>query len=114
MITVRLANETELEQINALRKQVNDLHVQGKPEVFRHGFPKELQEYIHVIRNDPDKDIAVAETDGALVGFAVLHHITRPETPFMVERDYLDIDEFGVDEAHRRQGLRKGKGPAPP
>ncbi len=105
MITVRLANETESEQINALRKQVNDLHVQGKPEVFRPGFPKELQEYIHVIRNDPDKDIAVAESDGAIVGYAVLHHITRPETPFMFERDYLDIDEFGVDEAHRRQGV---------
>jgi GNAT superfamily N-acetyltransferase len=35
----------------------------------------------------------------------VLHHIGRPETPFMFERDYLDVDEFCVDEACRRTGV---------
>ena len=38
-------------------------------------------------------------------GFAVLHHIVKPETPFMMVRDFLDVDEFGVDEAHRREGV---------
>ena len=30
------------------------------------------------------------------MGYAVLAHINRAETPFMYERDYLDIDEIGV------------------
>ena len=46
----------------------------------------------------------MAEQDGKIVGFAVLHHIRKPENPFMYERDFLDVDEFGVDEACRRQG----------
>ena len=105
MTNVRLAREDELEWINELRKQVNDLHVAGKPDVFKPGFGKELRDFIHVIWNDPEQKIAVAEKDGTICGFAVLHHIHRPENPFMKERDFLDIDEFCVDEACRRQGV---------
>ena len=39
------------------------------------------------------------------MGYAVLAHINRAETPFMYERDYLDIDEIGVDKDLRRHGV---------
>ena len=104
-MTVRFARETELEEINRLRKQVNDLHVAGKPDVFKPGFGRELQDYLYAIWNDPEQRIVVAECDGVLTGFAVLHHIVRPENPFMLERNFLDIDEFCVDEAFRRRGI---------
>lgn len=42
---VRFAKEEELDQVNILRKQVNDLHVEGKPEVFKPGFSKELRDF---------------------------------------------------------------------
>ncbi len=105
MVEVRPAREDELERVNELRMQVNALHVAGKPEVFKPGFGPELRNYIHVIREDPEQWIIVAEKDGCIRGFAVLHHIRRPENPFMKERDFLDIDEFCVDEACRRQGI---------
>ena len=104
-MNVRMAREEDLSRINELRRQVNDIHVEGKPEVFRPEFSQELQDVVYEIRNDPEKEIAVAESDGVIVGFAVLHHIVKPENPFMFERDYLDIDEFGVDEAYRRKGV---------
>ena len=103
-VTVRFAREADLERVNELRKQVNDLHVAGKPEIFKPGFCDELRDYIHVIQEDPQKKIVVAEQAGKICGFAILNHINRPENPFMFERDYLDIDEFGVDENSRRQG----------
>ena len=103
--TVRFAREEDLEQVNVLRRQVNDLHVAGKPEVFKPGFCEELRDYVHVIFHDPEQKIAVAAEDGKIRGFAVLHHIIKPENPFMYERDFLDIDEFCVDEACRRQGV---------
>ncbi len=105
MTEVRRARENELERVNELRMQVNALHVAGKPEVFKPGFPEELRNYIYAIHKDPEQFIAVAEKDGTICGFAVLHHINRPENPFMKERDFLDIDEFCVDEAFRRQGI---------
>ena len=104
-MNVRFAKEDELDRVNELRRQVNDLHVAGKPEVFKPGFSRELRDFIRVIRDDPDKEILVAEQAGTVCGYAVLHRVHRPETPFMLERDYLDIDEFGVDRAFRRQGV---------
>lgn len=107
-MNVRFAADQELSSVNELRKQVNDLHVAGKPSVFKGGFPPELQDYIFAIQKDPDKEIVVAECDGVICGFAVLHRVCRPETPYMSERVYLDIDEFGVDESYRRQGVATG------
>ena len=102
---IRFANEDELDQINVLRKQVNDLHVKGNPEVFKAGFSEELRNYIFEIFRDPLKKIVIYKNGNHICAFAVLNHITRPQTPFMYERKYLDIDEFCVDASCRRQGI---------
>ena len=103
-VTARFAREEDLPRINELRKQVNDLHVQGRPDTFKPGFCDELRDYLFVIWKNPEQKIVVAEQEGKVCGFALLNHINRPENPFMFERDFLDIDEFGVDENSRRQG----------
>ena len=102
---VRPAEEQELERVNVLRKQVNDLHVEGKPNIFKANFYDGLSDYIYEIWNDDKKEIIVAINEGEIVGYAVLAHINRAETPFMYERDYLDIDEIGVDKDYRRHGV---------
>ena len=107
-MVIRFAKEDELERINVLRKQVNDLHVEGKPDVFKPGFNEELQNYVYYIFKDPEQKIVVADKDGEICGFAILHHIYKPENPFMKVRDFLDIDEFCVDEKHRREGIATG------
>ena len=102
---VRFAKENELDRVNELRKQVNDVHVAGKPDVFKPGFCDELKNFINVIRDDPEQEIVVAVMNSVICGFAIIHHINKPENPFMKERDFLDIDEFCVDEAYRRKGV---------
>ena len=102
---VRFAEENELDRINEIRRQVNEIHVEGKPEVFKPGFDDELRDYIHVIWNDPQQEIVVADLEGVIGGYAVLCHIRKPENPFMFVRDYLDIDEFGVDRSFHRKGV---------
>lgn len=104
-MNIRMAREEELDRVNELRRQVSELHAAGQPDVFRPGFPQALRDYIHLIWGDPEKEILVAEQDGRLCGFAILHEIRRPESPSKQARAYLDIDEFGVDEACRRQGV---------
>ena len=103
-MNVRFAKEDELDRVNELRRQVNDLHAAGKPDVFRPEFSRELRDFIRVIWNDPEKRIVVAEQAGTVCGYAVLHQIHKPESPSKLARDYLDIDEFGVDAAFRRRG----------
>ena len=104
-MNVRFAQENELGRVNELRRQVNALHAAGRPDIFKPGFSQELRDIIGVIRDDPDKGIVVAEQAGTVCGYAVLHHVRRPENPFKLAQEYLDIDEFGVDEAFRRQGI---------
>lgn len=102
---IRFARENELESVNELRKQVNDLHVEGMPDVFKAGFNDELRDHIYDIWNDPEQEIVVADSGGIICGFAVVHHIYKAENAFMYERDFIDVDEFCVDERFRRQGV---------
>jgi Acetyltransferases len=104
-MSVRFAAEADLERVNELRKQVNDLHSAALPRIFKKGFSDELRDHIHTIFNDPLQRIAVCERGGIVCGYAIINHIIRQENLYMHKRDYLDIDEFGVDEAHRRQGI---------
>ena len=104
-LTVRFAEYADLERVNELRKQVNDLHVAGMPEIFKPGFPDELRDHVYTVFADPMQRIAVCERGGVILGFAVLNRLIRPETPYMKVRDFLDIDEFCVDEAFRRTGV---------
>ena len=106
-MVIRFAKEEELSRVNELGKQVNDLHVEEKTEVFKAGFYEELKNYIYTIWKDPNQEIFVAETDGMICGFAVLHHMVKAETPYRYEQDFMTIDEFGVDEAYRRKGLAR-------
>ena len=46
---VRFAEEKDLDRINELRKQVNDIHVEGRPDVFKAGFGTELRDFAKVI-----------------------------------------------------------------
>ena len=57
---VRPAEEQELERVNVLRKQVNNLHVEGKPNIFKANFYDGLSDYIYEIWNDDKKEIIVA------------------------------------------------------
>ncbi len=102
---VRFAEAGDLERINELRKAVNDVHVHGRPDIFKAGFHTELRDYIYSICKAEDKDILVVEREGVICGYACLRYAEKSETPFMRARHFLDVDEFGVDEGFRRQGV---------
>lgn len=102
---VRFAEPKDFDAVNALRRQVSELHAAGRPETFKAGFCDEMRDLLYTFADDSEKAILVADAEGSVAGYAILHAIHKPETPFMVERRYIDIDEFGVDEARRRQGV---------
>lgn len=47
----------------------------------------------------------MAESGDVVIGFAVINRTHRKETPFQYARDYIEIDELGVDCAHKRKGV---------
>lgn len=102
---VHLAKEKDLERVNELRKEVNDLHVNGRPDIFRAGFSDEMRDFVFEMWKREDKDIFVAERNGAICGFACVARQSRPESPATLAREIYHVEEFGVDERFRRQGV---------
>ena len=102
---VRFAKQEDLERVNELRKQVHAVHAVGRPDIFRENFNEELRDHVVEYLNDEDKLLIVAERDGVICGFACVTLFDRPQTPAYRERKFLGVEEFGVDEAMRRQGI---------
>ena len=104
-IQVRPARRDELTRVNDLRRMVSDVHVQGRPDIFRPGFCEALERHVYEEFDSEDSDIIVALVDGVIAGFATVQYIRRPESPYSFARDFYRVEEFGVDAAYRRQGV---------
>lgn len=104
---VRFAQEKDLDRINELRKQVNDIHVEGRPDIFKAGFGAELRNHAQELLNRENSDIIVAERDGIICGMTCVDYVNKPETPFGNARCFYHVQEIAVDANHRRQGVAK-------
>lgn len=102
---IRLATKRDLPRVNELRMQVNDVHVSGRPDIFKPGFCEALALRAQDFLKGDDRALVLCEREGCVAGFAMLAYIIRPEGPYTLERRYLHVDEFGVDRAFRRCGV---------
>ena len=107
MNMVRIAKPEDAERINELRKQVNELHVNGRPHHFKAGFNQELQEHVYLYLTGGIGYAAVDEEDGQIVGMVMVDYIDRPESPYRYAECFAHIAEICVDEKHRRRGVGK-------
>lgn len=104
---VRFAEEKDLDIINELRKQVNDIHVEGRPDVFKAGFGTEIRDFAKVIMNGENSDIIVAERNGVICGMVCVDYVNKPETPYSKARSFYHVQEIAVDVNYRRKGVAK-------
>lgn len=104
---VRFAKEKDLDRVNELRKQVNDIHVEGRPDVFKAGFGNEIRDLAKVILESENSDIIVAERDGIICGMACVDYVNRPETAYGNARSFYHVQEIAVDTEFSRQGVAK-------
>ena len=102
---IRPARGGELDRVNELRRQVNALHVQGRPGHFKPGFGQELQARLFEAFDSERFGVIVAAEGIEILGFAVVQYVHRPEGPYTLPLDFYHVEEFGVDAAHRRRGV---------
>ena len=107
MNMVRIARLGDAERINELRRQVNDLHVAGRPNHFKAGFGEELQKHVYMYLTDGIGYAAVDEEDGQITGMVMVDYIDRPESPYRYAERFAHIAEICVDEQYRRRGVGK-------
>ena len=103
-VIVRLATFEELSRVNEIRRYVNDVHVAGRPDTFRPGFSRELEQVLYRRFEAENWNILVAVLDGEIAGFASVEYLDRPESPYNRTRKMYHVEEFGVDPAFHRRG----------
>ena len=104
-LAVRYAKREELEDVNRIRRQVNELHVHGRPDIFRADGWTYIEDIVYTRFDEENSGVIVAVSEGEIVGFATVQYVVKPESPYNKERSYYHVEEFGVDKDHRRKGI---------
>ena len=103
---VRRAIGKDIPAIMDLLVQVNMVHHNGRPDLFKGPTTKYTEDELRAILEDDETPVFVcADGDGRVLGhgFCVLQR--QANTRLMVENRTLYIDDICVDEAARGQGV---------
>ena len=105
---IRRANEQDISGLDRLLYQVQDVHAKGRPDLFRPGGKKYTDEELVAIIRDDERPIFVAvDETGTILGYAFCIYETQQDTPSVVGRRILYIDDLCVDESCRGQHIGK-------
>ena len=99
---LELATLKNRDDVNRLARQVHELHVQWRPDLYtmpEELFPEEL--YAELLKN---RELYVAKLDGTVIGFALLK-MRVSDGVGKVTRKIMLIDQVCVDEALRNHGI---------
>lgn len=101
-IQIRNARLDEYQKIEAIMKQVQQMHIGWRPDIYKHServLPLEI--YKQAVK---DGTIFVAEYGGTVAGILLIayRHI---ENPNLEMRDVIFIDSMAVDEEYRGKGI---------
>lgn len=98
---IRRAAESDINAINKLLYEVNQVHSDLRPDLFKPGGKKYSDEELKAIIADDARPIFVAEQEGNVVGYAFCVHQQHIGHQNLTDIKTLYIDDLCVDEAVR-------------
>ena len=105
--TVRFANENDIPAITELLKQVNKVHYDGRPDLFRLATKYSEDDLKKILSNDQTPVFVCTDEDGRVLGHGFCA-FQRPEnTRLLNDILTLYIDDICVDEAARGRHVGK-------
>lgn len=108
MAEIRRARECDMKDINRLLVQVNMVHHQGRPDLFRAGKKKYTDEQLRELIHDDSRPIFVAMDDQERVlGYAFCIFQQHLDDNILTDIRTLYIDDLCVDETIRGQHIGK-------
>ena len=97
-IQIRLAKKADYESVKRIMSQVQDMHVEWRPDIYKHNenlIPQDVFEKI--LENNT---FYVAESDSSVVGVLEIAY-RHVESPSHVTRDVIFVDTMAIDENYR-------------
>lgn len=101
-VIVRLPRLQDYERVSQIMDQVQQLHVEWRPDVYKPASPLITMDMFEAILKDGNW--YVAEADGVVVGILELmkRHV---KSPAQVTKDVLFISTMAIDEKYRGKGI---------
>lgn len=106
-MSIRKANINDVNGINALLYQVQDVHANGRPDIFIKGTKKFKDEELIELLNGNDLIFYVYEANKKILGYICIKIIIESESFSKYARKELYIEDLCVDENYRHQGIAK-------
>lgn len=106
-ITVREAQERDIDLLVEMKSIVHDLHVTSVPTYFKQPEPVTVAEFFRSRLRDPQTHVWIASAGESPVGYAVSILREQPETPVCLARRFCELDEIAVRPARRREGVAR-------
>ena len=105
-IRIREATAHDIPELAALQVEINDVHVQALPHIFRTIVADaQTEAFLRPLVEDEGTHLFVAEAAGRLAGYVALRLVDAPETPIHVPRRSVSLDTVVVAHAFRRRGI---------
>ena len=104
---IRRAEKRDIGRLNELLFQVQGVHAEGRPDIFKKGSKKYTTEELESILSDERTPVFVYEEDGIVRGYAFCIFQETAETKQVWHRKTLYIDDLCVDEKDRGKHIGK-------
>ncbi|HIQ75013.1 MAG TPA: GNAT family N-acetyltransferase [Candidatus Cottocaccamicrobium excrementipullorum] len=105
-MTIRRAEEKDMEGINKLLQQVCLVHHKGRPDLFKFGAKKYTDDELKAIIHDDKRPIFVATDEkGTVLGYAFCIFQQHLNNNILTDIKTLYIDDLCVDETIRGQHI---------
>ena len=101
-IQIRLAKKADYESVKRIMSQVQDMHAEWRPDIYKHNenlIPQAVSEKI--LENNT---FYVAESDSSVIGVLEIAY-RHVESPSHVTRDVIFVDTMAIDENYRGMGI---------
>lgn len=104
LVQLRFPQPADLEQIEALFQQVQQLHVEMRPDIYKPVERMMTEETLQEVIENKTAIVAAAEDDVTVIGYADWM-IREYKSLTHVERRVLFVDTMVVDEKYRHMGI---------
>jgi diamine N-acetyltransferase len=104
---IRQATSDDIEAITDLCSMVQNQHAQEQPDIFKTAVLGELKTEILNTMEQGKRLYFVCEENKVIVGYILVEVRRRPETPYTLKDDYLQVDQICVSPQHRHRGHAK-------
>ena len=106
---VRFAEAPDIPAICNIRRQVHKVHSDGRPDIYR--MPESVEQIaefdrlLSEISSQENYRLIVCETEHTITGYALLRLVTSQNLCMKQNRYSYFIEQFGMQESMRRQGI---------